>query len=336
VPGEVDVLLVLKPKNWKEREVYNLDQYLMRGGRVLLCAGSYETNFGQNGLTVRPLDSGLEPWLKHHGIEISKTLLLDDKNQPLPIPEIRQTPFGALQTWVLRPYPYLVEIRDAGLRNRAVTGRLDAVHIYWGSPIEVAPAAEKKLTVIPILSSSDRSWTDGDVSHAARVSYTVPPGTKPHLVAGALQGSFDSYFAGKPAPPVPGDSSRKEVPLARSPETRLAVVGDAEFVSDLVARVLGRQLGDSFVQNLGFLQNLLDWMNVDNDLIAIRTRASSARRIQRLSSRAEVMIEVGNYLAPLVVLAGLGLARVWRRRRVAPIVRAAGAGARAVQASAEA
>jgi ABC-type uncharacterized transport system involved in gliding motility auxiliary subunit len=189
--------------------------------------------------------------------------------------------------------------------------------------------------VIPILSSSDRSWTDDDVSHAARVNYTVPPGTKPHLVAAALQGSFDNYFAGKPAPAVPGDSSRKEVPIARSPDTRLAVVGDAEFVSDLVARVLGRQLGDSFVRNLGFLQNLLDWMNVDNDLIAIRSRATSARRIERLTNRAQVMIEAGNYLVPLALLAGLGLARVWRRRRVAPIVRAAAA-ARAVQAPAEA
>ena len=46
VPGEVDVLLVLKPKNWNERAVYNLDQYLMRGGRVIVCAGSYETSFG--------------------------------------------------------------------------------------------------------------------------------------------------------------------------------------------------------------------------------------------------------------------------------------------------
>jgi ABC-2 type transport system permease protein len=329
VPGEVDVLLVLKPKSWNDRAVYNLDQYLMRGGRVILCAGSYETDFGQNGLSVRPVESGLGPWLKHYGIEISKTLLLDDRNQPLPVPEIRRTPFGNLQTWVMRPYPYLVEIRDAGLKNRTVTGKLDAIRIFW------APPADKKLTVIPILSSSERSWTDDDVTHAASVHYTVPPGAKPHLVAAALQGSFESYFAGKEAPLAAGDSSRKEVPLTRSPDTRLAVVGDAEFVSDLVARVLGRQLGGSFVENLGFVQNLIDWMNLDNDLIAIRTRSASARRIERLAKRSEVMLEALNYLVPLAALAALGLARYSRRRRMAPIVRPAAAGARAVEARAE-
>jgi ABC-type uncharacterized transport system involved in gliding motility auxiliary subunit len=284
---------------------------------------------------VRPLDSGLAPWLKHFGVEISKTLLLDDRNQPLPIPEIRQTPFGAIQTWVMRPYPYLVEIRDSGLKNRAVTGKLDAVRVYWGSPIEVAPAAEKKLTVIPILSSSDRSWTDDDVAKAARVDYAVPPGAKSYLVAAALQGSFDSYFADKPAPPATGDSARKEVPIARSPETRLAVVGDAEFVSDMVARVLGRQLGDAFAGNLGFVQNLLDWMNLDNDLIAIRARNAAPRRLERLSNRVQVTLEASSYLVPLALLSGLGLSRLWRRRRVAPIV-APSAGARAAGARAEA
>ena len=335
VPGQVDVLLVLKPKSWNDRAIYNLDQYLMRGGRVILCAGSYETDFGQNGLHVRPLESGLGPWLKHYGIEISKTLLLDDRNQPLPVPEVRQTPFGAIQTWVMRPYPYLVEVRDAGLKNRAVTGKLEAVRVYWGSPIEVAPPADKKLTVIPILASSDRSWTDDDVSKAGTVSYTVPPGAKSHLVAAALQGSFESYFAGKDVPPAPGDSTRKEVPLTRSPDTRLAVVGDAEFVSDLVARVLGRQLGNTFGENLSFVQNLLDWMNLDNDLIAIRARTATARRIERLSKSKEVALEGINYLVPLAALAALGLARYTRRRRMAPIVRTPAAGARALEARAE-
>jgi ABC-2 type transport system permease protein len=329
VPGQVDVLLVLKPKNWSEREVYNLDQYLMRGGRVLVCAGSYETDFSQQGLNVRPVESGLGPWLKHYGIEISKTLLLDDRNQPLPVPEIRQTPFGNLQTWVMRPYPYLVEIRDNGLKNRAVTGKLEAVRVYWGSPIEVTPPADKKLTLIPILASSDRSWTDDDVAKAKVASYTVPAATKSHLVAAALQGSFESFYKGKDAPVVPGDSSRKEVPLERSPDTRLAVVGDAEFVSDMVARVLGRQLGGAFADNLGFVQNMIDWMNLDNDLIAIRTRTTQSHRIERLGKGTEVALEGINYILPLAALIALGLVRYSRRRRMAPIVRSSAHGARA-------
>ena len=46
-------------------------------------------------------------------------------------------------------------------------------------------------------------------------------------------------------------------------------------------------------------------------------------------------IEAGNYLMPLVVLAGFGLARYSRRRRMTPIVRAAAPGARALEARVE-
>jgi ABC-2 type transport system permease protein len=320
VPGNVDVLLVLKPRSLSDRAVYDLDQYLMRGGRVILCAGAFDPQFSQNGLTVVPANSGLDAWLKHYGIEISKTLLLDDRNQPLPIPEIRRTPFGLIQTWAYKPYPYLVQISDAGLKSRAITARLDAVGIYWGSPIEVAPPADKKLQVTPILASSDRSWTDDNTADVSHVTYTVPSNAKSHLVSAALQGSFDSYYAGQPAPFAPGDSTAHEAPIPRSPETRLVVVGDAEFVSDMVARALGQQSADLFAQNLGFLQNVVDWMNVDDDLVAIRTRASAARPIRRLSPQAAMSLETANYLIPLAVLVAFGISRFWRRRRVRPVV----------------
>jgi ABC-2 type transport system permease protein len=332
VPGDVDVLLVIKPRALQDRAVYNLDQYLMRGGRLILCAGSFDPEFGQTGLAVRPADSGLDAWLKHNGVEISKTLLLDDRNQPLPIPEVRQTIFGAIRTWSLRPYPYLAEVRDAGLKHHAITAKLDAVGIYWGSPIEVLPDAAKRLRVTPILESSPRSWIDDDLQHVTRLDYAVPAGAKPHLVAAALQGSFESFFAHQASPPVEGDSSRHDVPITRSPETRLVVVGDAEFVSDLVAGALGRQSGGLYLQNLGFVQNLVDWMNLDDDLVAIRTRASAARPIRRLPRGAQITIEVANYVIPLLVLAGFGLTRYGRRRRARPLVdpgrAAVGAGGR--------
>jgi ABC-2 type transport system permease protein len=278
-------------------------------------------------LSLTPLSSGLDAWLKHNGVEVSKTLLLDDHNQPLPIPEIRRTILGNIQTWVMRPYPYLVEVRDAGLKDRAVTAKLDAVGIYWGSPIDVQ--APKDVKVTPLLQSSDKSWTDDDLEKVSHVAYTVPAGTKPHLIAAALQGRFESLYKGKPAPSAPGDSIHHDVPIDQSPETRVVVVGNSEFVSDLVARALGsRQQGGLFSQNLGFVQNLIDWMNLDNDLVSIRTRSATARPIRRLERPAAVAIEVVNYLIPLVALALFGLARFWRRRRVAPIVRT-GAGATA-------
>jgi ABC-2 type transport system permease protein len=328
VPTDVDLLLVLKPKNLSQRAVYALDQYLMRGGRVVLCAGSYEADFGQAGLSVTPVDTGLDGWLRHFGIEIGKALVLDDRNQPLPIPELVATPLGTLRTWRMAPYPYLVEVRDEGLANREIAARLGAVGLYWASPIRVDRERAKELEVIEILKSSPRSWTSDDLSRVSYVEYEVPrEGTEPQLLAVALSGKFNSFFEGKEPPrdeagaeEAEPEEPSSEVPLAESPETRLVVVGNAEFLSDFVARALERQEGGFFAENLAFAQNVIDWSNLDNDMLAIRSREAGARRLERTERATELGIETGNYLVLGAAVLALGGYRGWRRGRTTPIL----------------
>jgi ABC-2 type transport system permease protein len=264
--------------------------------------------------------------------------VLDDRNQPLPVPEVRRTLLGNIRTLVLKPYPYLVEVRDVGLANRQITARLEAVGIYWGSPLVVEPPPDASLEMVPILKSSPKSWTSQDLSQVQFADYTVPAtGTESQLLAAALSGRFASYFADKGAPgstPAgvasdPADAGaaappRAEVPLKLSPETRLVVVGDTAFLSDFVARVLAGAQGGFFAENLAFVQNVIDWSTLDNDLVGIRARGLAARHLQRLESSTEITIEVVNYLVPVLLLLVLGAYRMWLRRNATPVVAAPG------------
>jgi len=329
VPTEVDTLLVLKPDGLSESEVYNLDQYLMRGGRVIIASSAFQPQLNANaGLSVTPLTSGLEDWLDHLGIEIEPTLVLDDRNQPLPVPEVQRTPLGMIQTWRMEPYPYLVEVRDEGLADRQVTSRLDSVGIYWGSPLSVESAHPDDLEVTEILKSSPRSWTDDDPTKVGYVDYQVPAeGLGPELLAVSLTGKFPSYFKDREPPGSGGDFAEEEVEqapptevaLEQSPDTRLVVIGDAAFVSDLVARALGLDSG-FFASNLAFVQNLIDWINLDNDMLTIRSRGTGVRRLARVERGTEVTIEIVNYAIPILALLMWGAHRYWRRRHAVPLV----------------
>ncbi|MDH3627438.1 MAG: GldG family protein [Acidobacteriota bacterium] len=328
VPRNVDLLLVLKPNGLTRGALYNLDQYLMRGGRVVLCAGTYEADFDQSGLRVQPVETGLEDWLQHHGVTLTPTLVLDDRNQSLPIPEVQYTSLGAIRTWGLAPYPYLVQVREDGFLNRDITATLDSVGIYWGSPIEVDLDRED-VDVLPILQSSDASWIDDDLTKVALLEYTVPEeGTQPHLLSVALNGRFTSYFAERPVRegddepaiteeidlPTPGDDGSlpapPEIPLKQSPETRLVVVGNSEFLSDFVAGVLGQVDGGFFAENLRFTKNIIDWATLDNDMIDIRAKGSVSRRLEPIDDGRRKTLEAINYLLPLLALVGLA---TWRR-----------------------
>jgi ABC-2 type transport system permease protein len=321
VPSDVDVLLVVKPTGFTEEQVFRVDQYLMRGGRVLICSGRFEADLGGRGLSLTPVSSGLDDWLAHHGIEIENTLVLDDANQALPIPEVRMTPLGAVRTWTLAPYPYLVEVREKGIVDREVAGNLSAVGLYWASPLSVNPPEGTQ--VRELLRSSGLSWTDDDPSAAAFIDYTVPDETEARLLGAALTGRFRSAWAAEDGAEKTGGERREvplegAVPLEESPETRMIVVGNAEFLSDMVARVLGTDEGGFFAENLAFIQNAIDWALLDNDLISIRSRAATVRRLPTLEDTTRASIEVSNYLVAAAALAALALWSVWRRR-VAPL-----------------
>jgi ABC-2 type transport system permease protein len=339
VPVEVDTLLVVKPRQMSEEAVYNLDQYVMRGGRVILCIGQYEIDLSQRGLGVTSIETGLGEWLDHLGVRVDQTLVLDERNRPLPIPEVRTTPLGRVREWRYEPYPYLLEVRDAGIVDRRVAAGLDAVGLYWASPVEVGAAddaeAEEPGTspqhdyeVIELLRSSPLSWTDDSTDRVSRVAYAVPEeGTQSRTLAVALMGRFQSYYAGKAPPSSETDADAEdddgeegpapptEVPLERSPDTRIAVIGNAEFLSDFVAQALGRQESGFFLQNLTYVQNLIDWINLDSDLLEIRARSTAPRRLVPLERGSEVTIEIVNYLFPIAVLALIGGIVVWRRAR---------------------
>ena len=340
VPSDIDVLLVLKPKELGDEQIYRLDQFLMRGGRIVLAAGNYEASVGQQGLTVNPVTTGLDDWLAHHGVTIARSLVLDDRNQSLPIPETRYTALGALRTWTLAPYPYLVQVRDEGFLNRDITATLDSVGIYWGSPITLADPLPEGIEALPILQSSALSWTDDDLTNTGFVDYTVPEqGTGPQLLAVALNGRFRSYFAERPGPgeSSPDASAETEdeagesttvprVTLGTSPETRLVIVANGEFLNDFVAQSLGQLDGGFFVENLRFVENVIDWTGLDNEMIGIRARGLASRHLDRVDRRTEVAVEVLNYTIPLVFVIVLGGYLHWRRKNAATILDPGGSG----------
>jgi hypothetical protein len=235
-----------------------------------------------------------------------------------------------MRTWTLAPYPYLVQVSDDGFRNREITASLDSVGIYWGSPLRIDEETTADLDVLPILESSELSWTNDDIAAVGYVEYEVPTeGTEPHLLAVALSGRFQSYYADRPLPGQEDESTEnvyeedaapRKVALQESPETRLIVIGNAEFLSDFVARALASVDGGFFLENLRFAQNLIDWTGLDNDMLGIRARGLVSRRLDRAGQGEEFFVEAVNYVVPVVLLVVLGTFLHWRRRQTQPLV----------------
>lgn len=343
VPDDIDMLLVVAPQNMDDKERFAIDQYLMRGGSVVMAAGNYTVipDPFTGSLGLAPVAEGLREMLGHYGIHVQEALLLDPQNEPFPITVNRQASGFTVQEIQAIDYPFFVDIRSDGMeRNNPMLAGLHAATLNWVSPIVLdeeqdtlgeGAAAERETSVL--LRSTDQSWLRTDINIQPdfelypTYGFPVEGEQQAHVVAVSVQGVFESFFKDRPSPWVDVDTSSgtpEEQPTsfleASSTNARLVVFGSAEFVNDFVLE-LSRMLltQDRFLNNLLLLQNAVDWSMEDLDLLTIRARGSNVRILDPLTPQEQSMWEFINYALALLALLCIAALWGWRKRQEQPM-----------------
>ncbi len=352
VPGDVDVLLVIGPEDFADKEQRALDQFLMRGGSAIVLAGRYKFILGRE-LAVAEVTTGLEDVLNSYGVDIEKALVLDAQgSRAFPVPVIVDRGGFQFREIELRPYLPFVDVRKDGMSEEHVAlGGLPAINMQFVSPVReaaIAPAngdsdgesdGDSAATLATVsrqvlLSSSARSWlqtntnVQPDFGLYQEFGFARPEsaGEGAYPLAVALTGVFDSHFrnqAGKP-PAGAGEGAqdsaqRPERLIQRSPPgTRLVVVGSSNFVADEVLGLARQTGGEAYLNNLQFVENMIDWMVEDIDLLSIRSRGSYTRTLHLEPYSAETW-EWINYAIAAVALVIVVLVNGARRRSAVPL-----------------
>jgi ABC-type uncharacterized transport system involved in gliding motility auxiliary subunit len=133
-----------------------------------------------------------------------------------------------------------------------------------------------------------------------------------HVVGVAVTGELESYFSDRAVPSREGVERDWSEPVTSTDSSRVVVIGDAEFSSNLI------QFTDSRY-NLEFAANALTWLSNEEDLLQIRTRTTRNLRLNAIEDEglrrtvARVAEIVNIYVMPLLVIA-YGVLRFMRRR----------------------
>jgi len=346
VPGEIDVLLLVAPQNFTDKERLTVDQFLMRGGSVIALAGNYSldlTPYSQS-LAVKKIDGGIKDLLAHYGVTVGDSMVMDMQNEPFPIPVERDLGGITVQEIRRMDYPFFVDVRRDGMNSESpAVSNLPAITLNYVSPLTVDAKKTAGLQVTPLLHSSVQSWLSEstaiqpDFNRYPDLGFPAGESMESHTLAVALKGSFSSYFMGRPDPraedeqqtqtPAAGQEGNKKASapppepiIDQSPDSsRLVVVGSSDFIHDTVLGISRSLGGDRFLNNLGFLQNLVDWSVADEDLLAIRARGSQARLLAPMSREEQAFWEWLNYCLALAALLVVSLYAAMRRRREKPM-----------------
>ncbi len=342
VPEDADLLLVLAPQNLDDKQRFAIDQFLMRGGSVVLATSPFNVQVTQT-LQATRQKSGLEEWLAHFGVKLQDSMVLDARAAALPIPEQRYIGGLPVQEIHMLPYPYFADLRGDSLNaDSPITASLDQLTLNWASPVAIDAKANTARTVVDLLRSSKQSWTSGSLNvlpdfHSYPNSGFAMMGTPGrHVLAVALQGRFDSYYQGKSSPllaaanasaqdkaksattsaPGAAKNTRTESDdigsvIAHSPESaRLLVIGSNTFASDAALNLASQGLETLYTKPIDFLQNAIDWSLEDPGLLTLRGRTQLARTLVPMPESSERFWEYACYA---LALGGLFAVWTWRR-----------------------
>ena len=343
VPGDVDVLVVIAPQGLSDKEMFAVDQYLMRGGAVVVAAGNYilsPQQFGGN-LMIEKVEDGLRDMLAHYGVEVGEALVMDSRNEPFPVQVQRNVAGMTVYELQQIPYPFFVDVRrDSMATESPIVANLSAITLHWVSPLELAEEKNQACTersecnreVVTLLQSTDSSWlrtttdTQPNLNAYPRLGFPVEGEQKARPLAVSIRGSFESYFKDKPSPFQPGETEGEEEAAALgtievSPESsRLVVIGSAEFVDDIVLEISRSLSQDRYLNNLQFMQNVVDWSVEDEDLLSIRSRGIYARLLKPMEKDEQTFWEGLNYALALLAVIGIGVVWNVRQRSEQPMV----------------
>jgi len=299
----VDVAVVAGNPDIPDAELYELDQFLMRGGRIafLLDAASIPREGTQADLSP----SNIFGFLSTYGIVVNPDLVLDRACAV-------GMAWGDIESTA--PYPYWPVVRATGISDShpAVAG-LTSVRMAWTSSISMRGVGPGTRTSVLLRSSPD-SWT---VSAAADLSPDrpfEPPAQLDdvHRIAGsggfplavAVEGTFRSAFAGKQ---VIVQSGRKvefvdpEDKIEESVPTRVVVFGSSTVFSNDVA---GQLPGSA-----DLLASTISWL-ASNDAVGVGNSGSGPAREWTPRQTALVLLVL---LCSAAALAAVAV-RVSRRR----------------------
>jgi len=301
IEDDIGVLMLIHPRGISEQAQYAVDQFVLRGGRLiaLLDAYAYFDQMPGMGRAEGGSASSLDTLLKVWGIGFDATKVVTDL----------KFVSGAGP----RAMPTLLSLSGSALNSEDVTtSRLGFVLIPFAGAFSGTPAEGVRQTVLiksstySRLSDSSAAMTQG----AAAAKDFVPSG-KEYPLAIRLTGKFKTAFPeGRPAAPErtagkgdrEGDKKGAAAPAATpaphlsasKDDNAVVLVGDTDFLNDAAAVSIQEVFGQRIVipqnGNLAFAQALVEQVAGDPNLIRLRTRATASRPftvIREMEARAQ-------------------------------------------------
>jgi len=280
IDKDIGVLLVIHPRDLPEATEYALDQFVMRGGKLIVFVDPL-AYFDQQpspmpGMPGQGTSSNLPKLFKAWGLEMKDGKVIADA----------QYASGGGQRYT----PTVLTLnRSAFDRNDVVTSQIETLLYAFGGAFESRPVEGLRKTDL-VKSSKTSMFVDNvvaSVSGEAAMKGFVASGTE-YPLAVRITGKFKSAFSGRPKSDTPAAKDKPKPEPAAEPhlaeaakETSVIAVADVDMLNDGAAvdvqDVFGRKVVVPSNGNLAFALSMVEQFTSGDTLIGLASRTSSFR-----------------------------------------------------------
>jgi ABC-type uncharacterized transport system involved in gliding motility auxiliary subunit len=299
---DVDILLVIHPKNLSEKTLFAIDQFVLKGGRAIVCvdprcfADNASNPLQQQGSTP---SSDLNRLLRTWGVEMLAGSFAGDRSIAM-FTQVNRN--ERLQKLI----GYLQLSRECINRENVITAHLNEVRLFFGGVLRKTAEAgqedgggQNEVTALLQTTEKGNSWQEAGpwdwirINPEQMMKYFVE-GKEPVVMGYLIKGSFKSSFpdgievadeSGKDDSASDSNDAGAEKEPKRltglaeaSSDCAVIVFSDVDFISDMVAyrdTMFGMKV--AVANNSDLMLNAIEDLGGSGELIGIRSRGNFQR-----------------------------------------------------------
>lgn len=282
IDPEIEVLMIAHPQNLSQATLYAIDQFVMRGGRVMALVAPHSDALPPDPATGAPPErtsSDLAPLLKAWGVSYDPDKALGD------LTGAWQVRTGSAARPQAVNYVAYFSLRDGINRQDPATADLSEVTL--ASPGAIAKEDGSAITFTPLLTSSRRSQmlAAADIRaypNPAKILASFKPDGQTRVIAARIRGELPSAF------PTPPEGSPGPHLAKTSSPANLVVIADTDLLADRFwtrsGNFFGEQQSTPFADNGALIANLAGSLAGGDALIGLRARGVQRRPFERVDA----------------------------------------------------
>lgn len=284
IDEDVDVLMVVHPKNFAEQALFAIDQYLLRGGHAMLfvdplAEGDNAEPDPANPYVMPDMSSNLNIMLESWGLEVGTGEIAADINLAMRV----QTQ-GARGPQESNYLPWLRLEAENLDRQDFSTSELNLIHMGTAGVIDLKEDANVEFAPL-IRTTADSMRMQRDLIFFQRdpnvMLSNFESGNTPLVLAARISGTVPSAYPDGVLIEDEEDEAAPVEDIVKEGRVDVVLVGDTDILADhfwmRTQNFFGVQIPQSIANNGDFVINTLENLAGSTDLISLRSRGEFSR-----------------------------------------------------------